>query len=192
MFTSFNNKTYEYKGKCWTVHWHHKDRRETGTLKTGKEPANKDVFHCVCQLREEKMAEKPNPHKNFYPLTTKICLCRDVNNLWSPTGSENAHIYMVFFIQRIPRYFINCKCECSLCKDLDVLHTPNPVPNGQNLPLHLPHHWIFKYFCQVTIFCLKKKSSLSKVYNLRYLSSNICCISPTHLPSPTNRESEFN
>lgn len=55
-----------------------------------------------------------------------------------------------------------------------------------------PHHTTeyLNIFCQ--FFGFKKKSCISKVYNLRYLSSNMRCISPTHLPSPTNMESEFN
>lgn len=92
------------------------------------------MLHCVCYNSGKRKWQKSQIHIGVYiPLTTEICLHWDVNNLWSPTWNENAYIYIVLFIQRIPG-FINYKYECSLCNVPDVLHTQNPVPGGQNLP----------------------------------------------------------
>ena len=94
----------------------------------------------VCTLHSGKRKwQKGQIHiRVYFPSTTEICFCSDVNSLWSPTWNEHPHIWMVLFIQRIPRYFINYKYECSSCNVPDVLHTQDLVPDSQNLP-HFQH-----------------------------------------------------
>lgn len=141
------------------------------------------MLHCVCQFREEKMAEKPNPHKSFYlfdywnMFRLKCQQFVIAHRKW-----KCSYLYGVF-IQIIPRCFINYKYKCSLCNVPDVLHTPNPVPSGQSLqhPRHTTEY--LNIFTRWQFFVFKKnplnqKSTTYTIYLLTYAASLL----PTSLP----------
>lgn len=139
----------------------------------------------MLQLREEKMAEKTNPHQSLYPFDYWNMFMLSINNLWSCTWSENVHIYVVLFSQRIPRCFINYMwmilIQCPWCST--YTKSSSWWPKSPTPP---PHHWIIKHFYQVTIFCLWKiiyikKSATYTICLLTYAASLL----PTSLPPLT-------
>lgn len=145
MLTSFSSIAYEYGGKCWAVHLtSQRQMKETGTLETGREAANKGILRCVCyNSGKRKRAGKPKYIKVYIFLTTEIPFMlkyqQYINILWSSTRNENARIYLMFFIQRIPRCLINDQYGYFLCNVPNVLHTWTliPVSKYSSTSLHI-------------------------------------------------------
>lgn len=160
---------------------HCKDKWESRTLEKGREAVNM-FLPCYSSGRRW---QKSQIHRRVYILLTTEIHFAEMSTICDSPCGENTHIYMVLFIQRIPRYFIIYKYERSLCNVPNVLHIRNPVPNSPNL--HPQQHWIFKHFYQHTIFCLwknplyPKKSAIYTICLLTYAASLL----PTSLPPLT-------
>ena len=110
-----------------------------------------------------------------------------LNRLRHP-GALNMFIFIWCLLSReIPRYFINYKFEKALCNVPDVVHTPNPVPNGQSLLTPTIPLKILIFLPGHSFLSLKKKSSIyqKSTINTIYLLAYTAFLLPTSLPPLT-------